>query len=324
MDPARPLPPYGKLRALQPTAFPENKKLRTLRLTLDGDMGRYVWFLNNKPISEEHYIRIRENEAVRFIMINRTMMHHPMHLHGHFFRVINQHGDYSPLKYTVDVAPMSTTVIEFLADEVGDWFFHCHLLYHMKSGMARVVHYENFPLPENLTGIRKKRFKEDWYAWSDPVILSNMSSGALLAADIRNTFALSWETGWQNTDGFEWETILSWNRFINRFFTVFAGANLEGFRDSLETYRGVLGFRYLLPLNIEAQVWIDTDLGSRFSLEKHFELTPRIMLLGEVKYDSHELWEGHAGLSYTITKSISFVGQWHSEYGWGGGLQIPL
>jgi hypothetical protein len=55
------------------------------------------------------------------------MMHHPMHLHGHFFRVINGHGEYSPLKHTVDVAPMSTTVIEFYGDEVGDWFFHCRL-----------------------------------------------------------------------------------------------------------------------------------------------------------------------------------------------------
>jgi CopA family copper-resistance protein len=324
MDPSRPWPPYDKLRALEPTAYPEGNPVRSIRLTLDGDMGRYVWFLNNRPISESHYIRIRENEVVRFIMINRTMMHHPMHLHGHFFRVINQHGDYSPLKHTVNVAPMSTTVIEFLANEVGDWFFHCHLLYHMKSGMARVVHYENFPVPESLTGIRKKRFKEDWYSWSDPVILSNMSRGALLAADIRNTFAFKWETGWQNTDEIKWEAIFTWNRFINRFFTVFAGANLDGARDNVETVRGVLGFRYLLPLNIASRVWVDTDLGSRFSLEKHFELTPRFMLLGEVQYDTRELWEGHAGLSYTISKFISLMGQWHSEYGWGGGIQIRL
>ena len=324
MDPARPWPPYHKLRALEPTAFPEDKQVRTLRFTLDGDMGRYVWFLNNKPISEDHYIRIRQDEVVRFIMINRTMMHHPMHLHGHFFRVINRHADYAPLKHTVNVAPMSTTVIEFLADEVGDWFFHCHLLFHMKSGMARVVHYENFPLPSGLKDIRSKRFKKDWYAWSDPIILSNMSTGTLLTADIRNTFALNWETGWQNTDEIEWETILTWNRFINRFFTIFAGADLEGARDSLETARGVFGFRYLLPLNIESRVWIDSDLGARFSLEKHFELTPRIMLLGEVQYDTHELWEGHAGLTYTLGKAISLVGQWHSEYGWGGGFQVRL
>ncbi len=150
MDPRRPWPPYAKLRATRSTALPTDRPVREIRLTLDGDMERYVWFLNNKPLSESDSIRIREGEVVRFIMINRTMMHHPMHLHGHFFRVINGQGDYAPLKHTVDVAPMSTTVIEFHANEVGDWFFHCHLLYHMKSGMTRVVHYEDFPLAPEL------------------------------------------------------------------------------------------------------------------------------------------------------------------------------
>ena len=89
-------------------------------------------------------------------MINRTMMHHPMHLHGLFFRVINGRGNRAPLKHTVDVAPMTTTVLKFMADEPGDWFFHCHLLYHMMSGMARVVEYESFnPLRENGSSSRR-------------------------------------------------------------------------------------------------------------------------------------------------------------------------
>jgi CopA family copper-resistance protein len=147
MDPRRPWPPYAKLRSTKPTGFPKDKPVREIRLTLDGDMERYVWFLNNKAISESDSILIREGEVVRFIMINRTMMHHPMHLHGHFFRVVNGQGDYAPLKHTVDVAPMSTTVIEFDANEFGDWFFHCHLLYHMESGMARVCTTRTFPSP---------------------------------------------------------------------------------------------------------------------------------------------------------------------------------
>ena len=144
MSPSCPWPPYAKLRSIQPTAFDPGKPIREIRLTLDGDMERYVWFLNNKALSESDVIRIREGEVVRFIMINRTMMHHPMHLHGHFFRVLNGQGDYAPLKHTVDVAPMSTTAIEFYGNEFGDWFFHCHLLYHMKSGMARIIHYDGY------------------------------------------------------------------------------------------------------------------------------------------------------------------------------------
>ena len=163
MDPSRPQAPYKKLRAVASTALPKDRPVREVRLTLDGDMERYVWFLNNKPLSESDSILIRKGEVVRFLLINRTMMHHPMHLHGHFFRVINGQGDRSPLKHTVDVAPMSTTVIEFEANEFGDWFFHCHLLYHMKSGMARVIHYEDFPLDPELEAIRPNLYKESWY-----------------------------------------------------------------------------------------------------------------------------------------------------------------
>jgi CopA family copper-resistance protein len=322
MDPSRPWPPYAKLRAIKPTAFSKDKPVREIRLTLDGDMERYVWFLNNKPLSESDSIRIREGEVARFIMINRTMMHHPMHLHGHFFRVINGQGDYAPLKHTVDVAPMSTTVIEFDANEFGDWFFHCHLLYHMKSGMARVVHYEGFTLDPQLAAVRPDLYKDSWYFWGQADALSNMTEGFLMLSNTRNILTAEWEVGWQEVDDTEWEGIFTYDRYINRFFTIFAGADLLGEGDEHDDTRGVFGFRYLLPLNLESRAWIDTDGGARFNLGKSFELTPRLELLGEAQYDTHDKWEGSAGLSYMVHKYFSLVGQWHSEYGFGGGLQI--
>jgi hypothetical protein len=69
-------------------------------------------------------------------------------------------------------------------------------------------------------------------------------------------------------------------------------------------------------------VWIDTDGGGRFNLGRSFELTPRLALMGEAEYDTHDKWEGSAGLSYMVHQYFSLVGQWHSEYGFGGGLQI--
>jgi len=322
MDPSRPWPPYAKLRSNQPTAFSKDKPVREIRLTLDGDMERYVWFLNNKPLSESDSIRIREGEVARFIMINRTMMHHPMHLHGHFFRVINGQGDYAPLKHTVDVAPMSTTVIEFEANVLGDWFFHCHLLYHMKSGMVRVVHYEGFTLAPKLAAIRPNLYKDSWYFWGQANVLSNMTEGVLTLSSIRNILTAEAEVGWQEVDHTEWEKIFTYGRYINRFFTIFAGADLLGEGDELDETRGVFGFRYLLPLNLESRMWVDTDGGARVSLAKDFQLTPRLALFGEAQYDTHDLWEGQSGLSYTINKNVSLTGQWHSEYGWGGGVQI--
>jgi CopA family copper-resistance protein len=322
MDPGRPWPPYDKLRSPESTALPKGKPIREIRLTLDGDMERYIWLLNNKPLSESDDILIKKGEVVRFIMINRTMMHHPMHLHGHFFRVINGQGDHAPLKHTVNVAPMSTTVIEFDANEFGDWFFHCHLLYHMKSGMARVVHYEDYTLDPALAAIRPRLYKENWYAWVEADALSNMTQGFATLSDTRNIFTAEWEVGWEGVDKTEWETILTYDRYINRFLTLFAGADLIGESDEFEEERGIFGIHYLLPLNVETRAWVDTDGGARVILDKSFELTPRLTLFGGSEYDTHDLWEGRVGLSYTLSKNISLVGQWHSDYEWGGGLQI--
>ncbi|MBU2498628.1 MAG: multicopper oxidase domain-containing protein, partial [Proteobacteria bacterium] len=322
VDPSRPWPPYAKLRATRATAFSKDKPVREIRLTLDGDMERYVWFLNNKPLSESDSIRIREGEGARFIMINRTMMHHPMHLHGHFFRVVNGQGDYAPLKHTVDVAPMSTTVIEFDANEFGDWFFHCHLLYHMKGGMARVVHYEGFSVAPELAQIRPHLFKDPWYFWGQVDALTNMTEGFLRLSNTRNILTADWEVGWQHVDETHWEAVFTWDRYINRFFSVFAGGDFLGEGDDSEETRGVFGLRYLLPLNLESSVWVDTDGGARMTLDMAFDLTPRMMIFGEAQYDTHDQWEGRVGLSYTLSKDVSLVAHWHSEYTFGGGLQI--
>jgi len=322
IDVSRPWPPYEKLRAVKPTNFKKDKTVREIRLTLDGDMERYVWFLNNKPLSESDSIRIREGEIARFIMINRTMMHHPMHLHGHFFRVLNGQGDYAPLKHTVDVAPMSTTVIEFDANEVGDWFFHCHLLYHMKSGMARMVHYEDFPLDPKVAPIRQNLYKDSWYFFGQADALINMTEGFLRLSSTRNIITAEWEVGWQGVDDTEWETLFTWDRYFNRFLNLFGGLDVLGEGQVSDHTRGVFGLKYLLPLNLESRVWIDTDSGARVYLEKSFQLTPRLDLLGEVQYDTHKQWEGSAGIFYTLTQSISLVGKWHSDFSWGGGIQF--
>lgn len=323
MDSRRPWPPYAKLRSVVPTALASDKPVREIRLTLDGDMERYVWFLNKKPLSEGDAIRIRKGEVVRFIMINRTMMHHPMHLHGHFFRVINPQGDYAPLKHTVDVAPMSTTVIEFDANAFGDWFFHCHLLYHMESGMARVVHYEGFELDSELAAVRPNLYKDPWYFWGQADILSNMNEGFLRASNTRNILTAAWEVGWENVETTEWEGLLTWDRYINRFFTIFVGADSLGKTDKFDKTRGVLGLHYLLPLNVESRIWVDTDGGMRFIFGKGFELTPRLMLVGEAEYDTHKTeWESSVGLTYLVNKNFSLIALWHSDYDWGGGVQM--
>jgi len=322
MDQDRPWPPYDKLRATTSTAFPDGRKVKEIRLALDGDMERYIWTFNNKTLAESDFIQIREGEVARFILINRTMMHHPIHLHGHFFRVVNGQGPFAPLKHTVDVAPMSTTVIEFDANDAGDWFFHCHLLYHMKAGMTRVVHYEGFTVEPGLAATRSNLAHDPWYFWGNADLLSNMTEGLLTLANTRNVLTAFWEVGWGNVDPAEWEGLLAWDRYINRFFTVFAGIDLLGEETATEATRGVAGFHYLLPFNLESRFWVDTDGGIRFDLGKSLELTPRLALYGEARYDTHDLWEGKVGLSYLICKNTSATVIWHSDYAWGAGLKI--
>ena len=321
MNPQRPWPPYDKLRALQPTTFDPHKPVREIRLTLDGDMERYVWFLNNKPLSETDHIEIKRGEVVRFIMINRTMMHHPMHLHGHFFRVVNAQGEYSPLKHTVDVAPMMTTVIEFAAEEVGDWFFHCHLLYHMESGMARVVHYQDFTLNPATAAVRQRLYHDTFHFYGQLDVLSQMAQGALVYANTRHIFSTEWRVGWQRVGDVEWEVTPAYDYYLNRFASVFVGVDLEGAGNRFEKHEGVFGLRYLLPLNIAFRVWVDTAGEWQFAVNKHLELTPRLAVFSEAEYDTKEHWEMRAGASYLLAKHFSLIAQWHSRFGWGGGLR---
>jgi len=319
--PARPWPLYRQLRSPVSTALPAGRAVREVRLTLDGDMERYAWLLNNKPLSESDHILIREGEVVRFIMINRTMMHHPMHLHGHFFRVVNGQGDHAPLKHTVDVVPMSTTVIEFYGNEVGDWFFHCHLLYHMKAGMARLVHYQDFEPSPAVKSVRSGLYKDHWYYSGVAEVLSNMTEGELSFANTRVMVDMSWEVGWEKVAEEEWEFIGRLGWYVNRFTSFFAGGRSEGVRSREHGSVGILGLSYLLPLNIKTRVWVDSEGESRVIFAKEFELTPRLALHGETEYDSLEHWEGAVGLQYMLTRHLSLAAKWHSEYGFGGGVQ---
>lgn len=114
---------------------------RTYRLTLSGGMGGYEWTIGGQSYPDAEPLEVREGERVRLALENQSMIAHPMHLHGHFFRVENSTG-HSPLKDTVLVEPhMGRAELDFIADNPGEWLFHCHNLYHMESGMARVVSY---------------------------------------------------------------------------------------------------------------------------------------------------------------------------------------
>ncbi len=113
---------------------------RSLDLHLTGNMERFMWSFDGVKMSDMmEPIPFLEGERVRINLINDSMMGHPIHIHGHFFELVTGHGDHAPRKHTVIVQPGSKVTWDFTADAVGDWAFHCHLLYHMLAGMMRVV-----------------------------------------------------------------------------------------------------------------------------------------------------------------------------------------
>lgn len=135
---------YADLKAQKPR-YPERPAMREIELRLTGNMERYVWSINGIKYEDADPIRLQYGERVRFTFINETMMAHPMHLHGMWSMLDNGNGKWNPVKHTINVNPGTTVSFETEVDEPGEWAFHCHLSYHMASGMFRKVIVEGGP-----------------------------------------------------------------------------------------------------------------------------------------------------------------------------------
>ena len=130
---------YSHLRALTPNPdIRDPQKEVVFRLT--GDMERYFWTLNDKNLGDSDPIHLQVDERVRVRFVNETMMEHPMHLHGVYMELQNgQDRAHAPRKHTISVKSFETVEVHITFEEAGPWALHCHLLYHMATGMfARV------------------------------------------------------------------------------------------------------------------------------------------------------------------------------------------
>ncbi len=328
---------YNYLKSPEKTNFEEDKPMREMLFNLTGNMNRYVWSINGVPLSEASKIKIKQGEVVRITLNNLTMMHHPMHLHGHFFRVLNKNGEYSPLKHTVNVAPMQKVVIEFDANESGDWFFHCHVLYHMDTGMARVISYDT-PRDErmkryalgNLTKTDKHLF-----TWAELTVASHMTDFFATTTNIRNQVRLRGEYGWNKN----LEAELTYERYLNSYFRVFGGAHLEneneGSLDDLET-TAVVGIKYFLPLLIDSDLRIDSKLRPQIGLSTATMIFRRVLLYGEFEYQMDFGWvddlpDGsnlkgettwQVGLEYFINRDWRINASYDNRFGAGAGVAM--
>lgn len=333
----RPGSPYRLLKALHDTRLPAKLPRRKITLHLTGDMNRYIWSFDGKTIAQEPYIKIKKGEVIELELINDTMMHHPIHLHGHFFRLLMGQGARSPLKHTVDVPPMTTRKVEFEANEDRDWMFHCHILYHMMSGMARVFRYEREEDIPDFPGVRTSAsMPEDHslhqasglgehdhdmsYVWGAASLQSHMSEGLITWMNPKNDLLLGWEIGWQGVDNPQYEVEALYQRYFNANFQAYAGVRLTNDPDAED--RAVVGVNYRLPLMVWSSLSLDSEGDARLTLAKRFQLTSRLGIFGRVEYDTNTRWEWTAGADYTLTRHTSLITQYHSEFGLGAGVLI--
>ncbi|WP_454780680.1 multicopper oxidase family protein [Legionella sp. WA2022007384] len=144
-----------KTHALFP--LPVKQPEQTLTVTLDGDMMNYIWKMNNQVWPDITPLRVDRNKRIEIVLINKTNMAHPMHLHGHLFEVTEIDGQLlkeGPMRDTVLVLPHSIVKIQFDTDNPGNWMFHCHMLYHEATGMMTFINYNGTKLPD---------FKKDYF-----------------------------------------------------------------------------------------------------------------------------------------------------------------
>ncbi len=330
---------FGMLRSPVKTNLPD-WPTDTLHFNLTGNMRRYQWSINNKTLAQVTKIRIREDENVLVVIHNETMMRHPMHLHGMSFRVLNGHGDYDPMKNVLDVLPMETDTIEFTPPHTGDWFYHCHILYHLSSGMARVFSVApagsppGAPAPPNpevdtIKDAYQKFVSIDnrWYPSADVAAQSNGFFPTIRAVNSDYVFQLTGSADYRG----DYQGEARFGRLFGnmQFLEAYVGVDarrlnrLPDMVPGTQDYRlnnrtvGVAGLRYLLPLFIQTDLRIDDTGHLRFQIGRSdLALTSRLRLSGMWNTDN----EYDIGMSYILTRYFSISGTYDSDF--GGGLGI--
>jgi hypothetical protein len=327
---------YSMLRSPTRTILPDSP-IKMLRFNLTGNMSRYVWTINNKTVSETDKIPIRKGEIVRISLYNGTMMRHPMHLHGHFFRLLNGQGEYAPLKNTLDIMPMETDTLEFAATQSGDWFFHCHILYHMMSGMGRIFEYEHSPpnpeVPDSAMALKMVYMDDRMiHPAGSAAFQSNGTDGQISLSTTRYRFQTEWKLGFNDQGGYEsqgqfgrylgkmqyWYPYLGWDfRYLpgeinNK--TIFGQQN-----SSLLRNVAVAGVQYLLPMFIIADCRVDMSGNWRFQLSRQdIALTNRLRFGFMLNTD----WEYMMGLRYILSKYVSLSAEYDNDLKFGAGIAI--
>ncbi len=329
---------YAMLKATDKTTLPKDAPVKELRFELTGNMNRYVWSLDNKVVSETDKILIKKGENIRITLYNGSMMRHPMHLHGHDFRIINGQEEFAPLKNVMDLMPMETNIIEFNANVEGDWFFHCHILYHMMAGMGRVFTYENQapnPLIPNPKLAQRKLFADDraFHIMAENDFATNGNDGMAMIQNTRWSLGAEWRLGYNDMHGYEAEFHLG--RYIGKmqWLMPFIGfdwryRNMDGMieknifgQENTKDKRAVLsaGVNYTLPMLVIAQAEVFQDGNVRLQLMREdIPISKRLRMGFMVNTDTEFMLDAR----YIFKRNLSLRTHYDSDMGFGFGFSL--
>ena len=330
---------YSMLKSPHNTSLPKDAPVKELKFELTGNMNRYVWSMDNKVVSEADKILIKKGENVRMIIYNGSMMRHPMHLHGHDFRVLNGQGENAPLKNIIDIMPMETDTLEFNANMEGDWFFHCHILYHMMSGMGRVFTYQNQapnPLIPNPRLAQRKLYGEDrkLHSMAENDFATNGNDGMVMLQNTRWSIGSEWRLGFNDLHGYESETHIG--RYIGKmqWLMPFIGfdwryrklhngeseKNLFGQVNTKDERKQIsLGVAYVLPMLVTFQTEVYQDGNLRLQLMREdIPLSKRMR--GEFMVNTDK--EYMLGARYIVNKNMGLRTHYDSDMGFGIGFYL--
>jgi len=329
---------YTMLQSPHNTTLPADAPVKELKFTLTGNMNRYVWSMDGKVLSESDKIPVKKGEVLRITLYNNSMMRHPIHLHGFDFRLLNDKGENAPMKNIIDIMPMETDTIEFLANEEGDWFFHCHILYHMMAGMNKVFtvgDYKNPYLPNKEKAYKMLQRESNmihFMAQND--FATNGNDGEMMFMNARYSLGTEWRLGYNDMHGYEVET--HFGRYIGKMQwlmpfigfdaryrkmgmdehekNIFGQVNKKDFRKAFS-----VGVMYTLPMLINVQAEVYHDGIFRVSLMREDIPISRRLRAGFMVNTDREYM---ADLRYILTRHIGIRTHYDSDMGFGVGLSV--
>ena len=329
---------YAQLKSPHLTTLSKDAPVKKLKFVLTGNMNRYVWSLDNRVLSESDKISVKKGEILNITIYNNSMMRHPFHLHGFDFRVLNGQGEYAPLKNTIDIMPMETDTIEFLANTEGDWFFHCHILYHMMAGMNRVIsvgEYKNPLLPnkeKTYKALQRESNKAHFMALND--FASNGIDGEMMVQNARWRLGTEWRLGYHDMHGYESETHLG--RYFGKmqWFMPFVGfdwryrnmgivsyeKNMFGQKNEKDNRAAIsIGFNYMLPMLLIFQTEVFHDGIFRLQLMREdIPISKRLRAGFMINTDLEYMVD----FRYILSRNVGIRTHYDSDMGFGVGIAL--